>query len=262
MKPFRLFALLAVLLAGAAPTPGSTLTSNRSRRAVRRQARLAFHGDARRAIPDPLGDPTDKAPGPIRLCISPDAGHTCAPVFDRLLAGPDKDDLFSQAHFLNDARIVRPRPDLPLLLVQAASLHSGDGDQRVATIALGYDRTRNAFVPVYEKQTGRNNNQEIRYVEAGPLRGAFISAEPTRDAPFGFWITVERVGAGHRYMQALHYRSATLYGDGNPLAVIDSEMPNLQQRLGLWHPGSRLPMPAGPCPKPHLVKQELWCSDR
>jgi hypothetical protein len=213
-------------------------------------------------IPDPLGDAADKAPSVVRLCLSPDGGRTCRPVLDHLLAGRDKDDLFSQPHFLNDFRIVHPRPDLPLLLVQVASLHSGDGDQRVATVALIYDRAGDAFLPAYEKQTGRNNNQEIRYAEAGPLRGAIISAEPTSDAPFGFWMSVSRIGPDGRYRPSLRYRSATIYGDGNPLAVIDSEMPNLQQRLGLWRPGARLPLPAGPCPKPRLVKRELWCSDR
>lgn len=262
MKPFRLFAFLAVLLTGAGPTPEPTLSSIDLAGPFGAQPGWRFTATQGADIPDPLGDPSDKAPGPIRLCLSPDGGRTCGSILERLLAGPDKDDMFSQPHFMNDARIVRPRPDLPLLLVKASSLHSGDGDQRVATIALGYDRARNAFVPAYEKQTARNNNQEIRYIEAGPLRGAIISAEPTSDAPFGFWITVYRIGPGQRYEQALRYRSATLYGDGNPLAVIDSEMPNLQQRLGMWHPGSGLPLPAGPCPKPHLVKQALWCTGR
>ena len=31
--------------------------------------------------------------------------------------------------------------------------------------------------------------------------------------------------------------------DGNPPAVIDSEMPNIEERLGLWRPGQRLPTP-------------------
>jgi hypothetical protein len=211
-------------------------------------------------IDDAFGDPTGKAPGAILLCISPDGGRTCRPNLAGLLTLGGKSDMFSQPHFLNDARIVYPRPDLPLLLVQVASLHSGDGDQRVATTALSYNHVSHAFIPVYEKQTGRNNNQEIRYMDTGPLRGAIISAEPTENAPFGFWITVNRIEPGNSYRQVLRYRSATLYGDGNSLAVIDSDMPNLLQRLGLWRMGARLPLPAGPCPRPHLIKQELWCS--
>ncbi len=37
----------------------------------------------------------------------------------------------------------------------------------------------------------------------------------------------------NRYHQIMRYRGATRYGDGNPLAVIDSEMPGLWHRLGL-----------------------------
>jgi hypothetical protein len=85
-----------------------------------------------------------------------------------------------------------------------------------------------------------------------------ISAEPTNDAPFGFWITVNKL-VGDDYKQALKYRSATRYGDGNTLAVIDSEMPNIEQRLGLWHPGSKLTLPHGQCRNPRLVRGELWC---
>ena len=214
------------------------------------------------ASADPLGDGTDIAPGAIRLCVTPDAGRTCRPDLDTLLASSGQEDLFSQPHFLDDVRIVHPRPDLPLLLVRVASIHSGDGDQRVATVALAYDRASDVFVPSYRRQTGRNNDQEIRYVETGPLQGAIVAVEPTGDAPFGFWIAISRIGPDDRYAQVLRYRSATPYGDGNPLAVIDSEMPNILQRLGLWHPGATLPLPAGPCPKPRLVGRELWCSDR
>ncbi|MGR6331184.1 hypothetical protein ACU5AX_19155 [Sphingomonas sp. XXL09] len=182
-------------------------------------------------VADPLGEADDRAPGVVRLCISRDGGRTCAPRLGTLLALPGKPDLFDQPHFLEDARIVRPRPDRPLLLIRAASLHSGDGDQRVATIALGYDRTRDAFVPVYEKRTGRNNNQEVRYIATGPLRGAIVAAEPTSDAPFAYWITVDRLGPDGRYHQALRYRSRTRYGDGNPKAVIDSDMAETLRRL-------------------------------
>jgi hypothetical protein len=64
---------------------------------------------------------------------------------------------------------------------------------------------------------------------------------------------------GSAYRQILRFRSATHYGDGNPLAVIDAEMPNIEKRLGLWHAGQPLPLPAKGCAKPHLVKSVLWC---
>ncbi len=254
-----LLPLLSILLMAAAELPGTVLSSIDLAEPFETPPGWRFIATQGPEIQDPLGMGDDKAPGAIRLCLSRNAGRTCQPTLDGLLAGKDRNDIFAQPHFLEDARIVHPRPDLPILLVRVASLHSGDGDQRVATVALSYDRSRGQFVPAYEKQTGRNNSQEIRYVDAGPLRGAVISAEPTSDAPFAFWITVARPGTKDRYVQVLRYRSATRYGDGNPLAVIDSEMPGIQQRLGYWRSGPPPPLPAGPCRKPRLIRQELWC---
>ena len=210
-------------------------------------------------IPDPIGLPEGMVPGPIRLCISAEGGKTCQFDLGRLLELSTGADIFSQPHYLLQARIVRPRADTPLLLVQFASLHSGDSDQRVATSLLAYDRQRDRFVSVYQQQTGRNNNQEVRYVAEGPLKGAVAAAEPMQKAPFGYWITISRLGQGGRYRQVLRYRSATRYNDGNSLAAIDSEMPTIERRLGLWHPGSPPPLPKGKCAKPHLIGQELWC---
>jgi hypothetical protein len=126
-------------------------------------------------------------------------------------------------------------------------------------MVLAYDQKQERFTSVYEKRTNKNNDQEVRYITDGPLTGAIISAEPTSDAPFGFWITINRLGPADGYRQVLRYRSATRYGDGNPLAVIDSEMPEILKRLGLWRPGTKLPHPPGECAKPRLIRQELWC---
>ena len=124
---------------------------------------------------------------------------------------------------------------------------------------LAYDKREDNFTSVYEKRTNQNNSQEVRYIADGLLTGTIISAEPTSNAPFGFWVTVNRLSQDGGYKQVLRYRSATRYGDGNPLAVIDSEMPGILQRLGLWHPGDKLPLPPGECARPHLIGQELWC---
>src|SRR3982750_1815685 len=102
--------------------------------------------------------------------------------------------------------------------------------------------------------------QEIRLVKAGPLAGAVISNNPADNAPFGYWINVYRASAGGDYRQILHYRSATRYNDGNPLAVIDSEMPNILRQLGLWRAGPPLPPPPRPGPRAPPLKSELWCS--
>ena len=202
---------------------------------------------------------TDPIPGKIRLCVTRDGGASCFPGLDHVLRLSSGDDWYSDPRYLIDVRIVHPRADRPLLLMQVASQHSVNGDQRLATVVLAYDQAQESFTPVYEKQVNKNNNQEIRYLADGPLMGAIISAEPTNDAPFGFWIIVDRLGSTGGYKQVLRYRSATRYDDHNPLAVIDSEMPGILQRLGVWHPGMKLPLPASECAKPHLIGQELWC---
>lgn len=115
-----------------------------------------------------------------------------------------------------------------------------------------------AFVSVFGDTVGHNNNEEIRYVAEGPLKGAVIVAEPKQEAPFGYWITVHRLTPAFTYRQVLRFRGATQYGDGNPLEVIDSDMPNIQRRLGLWRPGKPLPTPKR-CAHPRLVKGALWC---
>ena len=94
------------------------------------------------------------------------------------------------------------------------------------------------------------------------------TVEPQEHASYGYWITVDRLLPQNAYRQVLRYRSATLYGDGNPLAVIDSEMPNIQRRLGLWTPGEPLPTPSGDtksCKKPApklqaMIALKIVCS--
>jgi hypothetical protein len=200
----------------------------------------------------------DLAPGKLSLCLQRGAAGPCLsePVTVTLAYpgwGP---------HYLETAKPVYPRGRTapPLLELVTASQHGGNGSQAIVTQLLKYDPARDAFERIYEHDTGANNNEETRFIGAGPLKGAVISADPTENAPFGYWITVSRFTPARTYAQVLRYRSATRYNDGNPLAVIDSETPNIEQRLGLWKPGSPLPLPAGkPCPNPRLKHSELWC---
>ena len=213
------------------------------------------------AIDDPTGLNGDQAPGAVTVCLRRTASGPCDPQLQAALRTGLDDDPFAEPHYLNQADIVRPGTGSgrPILLVVTASLHAGDGDQVVKTQALAYEAGQDRFVRVYEHATGRNNNQEVRFMAGGPLAGDIISVEPAETAPFGFWVSVNSLGGPDGYTQQLRYRSATMYADGNPLPVIDSEMANIEQRLGLWRPGSPLPLPATPCPKPHLIRMELWC---
>lgn len=209
-------------------------------------------------IPDPIMDDGGRVPGPLTFCMTRDGDRSCDPHVGDSLRGSGADDVFDTAHDLQRLAIMRPRAAQPLLLLQIGSLRSVNGNQRVGTELYRYDRAADRFTRVYRHQNGRNNNEEVRYIAAGPLDGAVIAAEPTGDAPFGYWMTVERRGAGGAYRPVLRYRSATRYGDGNPLAVIDSEMPAIQRRLGLWRPGRPLPVPAH-CATPRLIRRALWC---
>ena len=171
-------------------------------------------------------------------------------------------DPFTEPHYLNAVTIVYPRgrAGRPLLLVQTASIFSGDSDQIVLTQVLAYEKSRDEFVRIYQHATGRNNNEEVRYIRFGRLIGDIVSVDPTGNAPYGYWVTVSVLTPEYTYKTVLRYRSATHYGDNNPLAVIDSEMPNIEERLGYWKSGMPLPLPAGACPRPRLIQMELWCN--
>ena len=178
------------------------------------------------AIPDPiLGEGT--VPGAVRLCLG-HPGGACQPDVPRLLTPPGGADPYAEAHDLLAARIVHPRDHTPLLLLRVGSLHGANGDQRIATALFAYDRAADRFT----HRTGRNNNQEVRYIDAGPLAGDVIVAEPTRTAPFAYWISVSAPGTrAHPYRQLLRYRSSVRYGDGDPRPVIDAEMPAILRHL-------------------------------
>jgi hypothetical protein len=225
------------------------------------QAGASFTATQGPPVPDAYGDADEEA-GLVRLCIRTAPSARCAPDLDGLLTTPDEKDPTTGAHYLEVAEVVHPRgPGAPPLLhLQVASVHAGNGSQGHAAAILAYRPSRHRFEPIFTKVVGGNRNQQIRYMAFGPLRGDVISVDPTNDPPFGYWVTVHRLTPDYRYKQVLRYRSATIYGDNNPLAVIDSEMPNIQRRLGLWHPGEPLPLPKSGCAKPRLVKTELWCS--
>jgi hypothetical protein len=209
----------------------------------------------------------NNAPGALTLCLHKEPAAPCvsAPVTPPLRTTPPNYPAW-EPHYLFTAKAVYPRgpKGAPFLLIITGSLNSGDGGQLVATQLVAYDPGRDAFRRVYEKGTGHNNNEEVRFVPEGPLRGSVITAEPQEHLPYGYWIVVNSLTPAGTYRQVLRYRSATLYNDGNRLAVIDSEMPNIERRLGIWRPGQPIPTPhlgssGKPCLKPTLRHSELWC---
>jgi hypothetical protein len=202
-------------------------------------------------------------PGEIQLCLRTTPSAPCDPQLLNALEGASSaNDRFMQPHYLNAVKIVYPRGsgDQPLLFVQTSSLHAGNGGQLVSTQMLAYENSQNRFVRIYQYTTGTNHNEEVRYLSSGKLIGDIISVDPTDNAPYGYWVTVSALTPQYTYKTVLRYRSATHYGDKNPLAVIDSEIPNIEQRLGYWKSGMALPLPTGACPRPRLIRMELWCN--
>ena len=267
---FSNLALLVAALTGpSAIAQESTLPSHQGA-----QVDLAklFHtrSDWRLVVTE--GPPTkdygdNEAPGALTLCLRKGPAGPC--VADPVTPPPRRSISAAgnawEPHYLFAATAVYPRGPkaAPLLMIVTGSLNSGDGDQIVATQLVAYDVAKDTFRRVYGESTGRNNNQEIRVVTKGPLQGSVISAEPQDHPPYGYWIVVESLKPSRAYHQVLRYPSATLYNDGNPLPVIDSEMPNIEKRLGLWKSGQPVPTPSlgggKPCPKPTLRHTELWC---
>lgn len=270
-----LAALMAVELTGAAAKAQAPTDDSRARPAhqgTQLDLAQAFHARSawRLVLTEGSGvkDYADNdAPGALTLCLRKGPAKPCVsdPVTPPLAATPHGDPAW-EPHYLFSAKLVYPQGSkaAPLLLIVTGSLNSGDGDQIVATQLVAYDPRQDVFRSVYAKSVGHNNNQEVRFITKGPLQGGIISAEPQEHAPYGFWVVVSRLTPAGAYRQALRYRSATLYNDGNTLAVIDSEMPNIESRLGLWRPGQPLPTPdvtgdGKPCLKPTLRHTELWC---
>ena len=171
---------------------------------------------------------------------------------------------FDTPYHLRSGKVVYANQDMsdPLLFLQVCGAASGDGDCGIASALYRYDRGADRFVRVFLNLTGRNNNQNTRFVETGPLQGNVIVDVPTENAPYGYWIEVYRANESGKYAQILRYRSHTHYGDGNPLAVADSEMPEILSHFGLWKPGDPLPipphMPKG-CTQIYMRLGEEWC---
>ena len=197
--------------------------------------------------------------GPIYLCLVKAASPDCAQHFyqQEEYKGEMPFHLFSGNVVYAD-----PNKSKPLLLLKVCGQQSGNGNCLIASALYLYDKGTDGFTRVFLNLTGRNNNQATRFVESGPLQGDVIVDYPTENAPYTYWIEVYRAGDSGQYDRILRYRSLTGYSDGNPLAVADSEMPEMLHRLGLWQPGDPLPVPAHlPQGCSHLFMRhgEEWC---
>lgn len=200
--------------------------------------------------------------GPILICLVKGASPDCNQHF---YGQVDRDrPWFNTPYHLFDSRVVYAgqNKSSPLLLVQVCAAEIFDGNCGVATALYRYDRQANRFLQVFLNVTGRNNNEVTRFVENGPLQGDMIVNYPTEQAPYTYWIEVYRAGESGQYVRILRYRGRTGYNDGNPLAVADSEMPEILNRSGFWQPGDPLPVPphfSPRCTQLYIRQGEEWC---
>ena len=184
------FAMLALAAPPVAPAPETPPQARRVELSRAFRTRTPWALDVTEGPPgeDNGGNP---APGVLRLCLRK-AGGPCQ---DETLAPPpyDKTTVGSDypPHYLRQAGPVYPQGagGAPLLRVVTASQSAGDGGQVIAFQLLSYSRAQDRFVRVYSHLTGSNNNEETRFVDAGPLRGDVISADPTttRRSATGSW---------------------------------------------------------------------------
>ncbi len=203
-------------------------------------------------------------PNPVTICFVRSDVPDCSekglfPISDGIADNPGR--LF---HNFLEARVVYASADrtAPLLLLKACSMAGFNGNCGIYTFLFAYDHSRDQFYLAFHDIVPHNLNGTTRFVEAGPLLGAVVSATPTSNAPYGYFVSVYRSDASGHYAQNLRYRSKTHCNDGNRLSVVDSDMPEILLRLGLWKPGDPLPIPfvkPDNCTKLSIIKGEEWC---
>jgi hypothetical protein len=215
--------------------------------------------------PEPSAEPDLEDHGPIAVCLVKALTPQCTGASKAHATLGSAPSWFFQPYEISDVRVVYGGQGRthPLLLVKTCSARGGDGSCNIETVLYQYERSEDRFRQVFANSSGgSNNNQAARFVEHGPLQGDVIVDYPTAHVPYTYWIEVYAPGRSGHYARILRHRGHTGYGDGNPLPVADSEMPEIMARLGMWKPGDALPvpqpLPAG-CGRLVFDHGEEWC---
>lgn len=166
----------------------------------------------------------------------------------------------SALNVLGSTQIENPTPTSrePILVVEVIDHVSLTGSGR-STLIWAYNLKTDQFDEIFDHAVGHNTNGEIRVITNGPLAGDVVLDRAGQHAPYRYAITVYRL-VNAQYREILNYAGNSKYSDGNPMPVIDAEMPEIERRLNLWKPGDPLPTPA----RTHCSKLELrhgieWC---
>jgi HEAT repeat protein len=160
----------------------------------------------------------------------------------------------------DDASIVVPDHGPPLLVTTTRPDVATSGGSVESIDFWAYLSKSDTFASVFSNQSSSNNNEETRIMKRGPLAGMIIVASQGARAPYGYGITAYRLSKTLKYAQVLKYVGKTRYQDGDAMAVIDSEMPEIERRLGFWKPGDPLPVPERTRCTSYVLKHGIeWC---
>jgi hypothetical protein len=189
-------------------------------------------------------------PGDIHLCFLHAGARLCPPLRSLNMGG--------------DVTIVRAGKATLLEVVAAKVFVTSES---TATLIWTYRPKTDNFDLVFASDLDPTNNEDARLETTGPLAGAVIVAKapgenapssdpltvfydaktPTLSAawPYRYGVALYAPTKDWHYRRVLNYRAQTNEADHVPLGVIDSEMPEIERRLGLWKPGDALPKPQG-----------------
>lgn len=192
---------------------------------------------------DPPGH--DNLPGPLHFCfVVKDGTSSCSD---------------SQHNALVESSIIHPTPiSGPLLTVVADWQTEGSGGPRLTRVWT-YKADTDEFDQIFDQDVRGQNNGEIRIITHGPLAGDIVIDRAGQHAPYRYDMTVYRL-VNSQYREILNYSGHSKYNDGNPMPVIDAEMPEIERRLHFWKPGDPLPTPTRTrCSKLELRHGIEWC---
>jgi hypothetical protein len=161
---------------------------------------------------------------------------------------------------LGSSNIENPTPTSrePLLVVVVDDQASPTGGARL-TLIWAYNPKTDQFDQIFDAAVSKNTNGEIRVITSGPLAGYIVEAVAGGRPTYRYHITVYHL-QGPGFTRIFDYDGNSRYGDGNQMAVIDAEMPEILQRLKLWKRGDPLPLPARAQCNSLVMKHGVeWC---
>jgi hypothetical protein len=149
-------------------------------------------------------------PDPVTICFVRSDVPDCSEKWLFPISDGIADNQGRLFHNFLEARVVYASADrtAPLLLLKSCSWAGVNGNCGIYTFLFAYDHSRDQFHLVFHDIVPHNLNG-TRFVEAGPLLGDIVSATPTSNAPYGYFVIVYRRDTSGHYGQILRYRSKT-----------------------------------------------------